>query len=254
MRWSRPTTLTAAVLAVVVSVTSVQGSGRSPGPGSSSPPPGLRPEVYDLALHAYRAADAQGFVTRPRMTVVDLELPSYAKRLWVLDMSTGEVLFHEWVAHGMGSPQGTGGDLVKVLSFSNREHTRMSSLGLYRTAETYVGRHGRSLRLDGLEPGFNDAARRRAIVVHGADYVSRRQARLGRMGRSWGCPAVRPEIAESLIDAISNGSLLWIYYPDASWLSSSDFLAGVIGDGRRSRPSAALGDSGGSSSPEPVGR
>lgn len=254
MRWSRPTTLAAAVLAVFVSVTAVHSSGRNSGPRSSDPPAGLRAEIYDLALLAYRAADAQGLVSRPRMTVIDLELPSHAKRLWVLDMSTGEVLFHEWVAHGMGSPRGTGGDLVKVLSFSNREHTRMSSLGLYRTAETYVGRHGRSLRLDGLEPGFNDAARRRAIVVHGADYVSRQQARLGRMGRSWGCPAVRPEIAQGLIDAISGGSLLWIYYPDPSWLASSDFLAGVSGDRGRSRPSAAVSGPGGSSSTEPVGQ
>ncbi|HSN53409.1 MAG TPA: murein L,D-transpeptidase catalytic domain family protein [Candidatus Sulfomarinibacteraceae bacterium] len=254
MRWNRPTTLTAVVLAVIVSATSVQSSGRTQPPPSSNPPAGLRPEVYGLALRAYRVAEAQGLVTRPRMTVVDLELPSYARRLWVLDMATGEVLFHEWVAHGMGSPRGTGGDLVKVLSFSNREHTRMSSLGLYRTAETYVGRHGRSLRLDGLEPGINDAARRRTIVVHGADYVSRQQARLGRMGRSWGCPAVRPEIAQSLIDAISGGSLLWIYYPDQSWLASSDFLASVTGDGRRSRPSAAVNGSGGSSSTEPVGQ
>jgi hypothetical protein len=186
--------------------------------------PGLRAEVLHRALHAYSEAADRDLVRRPRLTVVDYELPSFEKRLWVFDMATNELLFHEWVSHGMGHPRGSGGDLQKVLGFSNDEGTRMSSLGLYLTAETYYGRHGRSLRLDGLEVGNNDAARRRAIVVHGASYVSEAQAQLGRMGRSWGCPALRLEVAQEVIDAIADGSVLWVYYPDLEWLNSASFL------------------------------
>jgi hypothetical protein len=101
----------------------------------------------------------------------------------------------------------------------------MTSIGVFRAAESYLGHHGMSLRLDGLEPGFNDRARERAIVLHGAEYVNTQiVAAQGRLGRSWGCPAVRPEIAREIIDAIKDGSLLVAYYPDADWLARSSFL------------------------------
>lgn len=184
----------------------------------------LRPEVLELALQAYARADEEGLVRRPVLTVIDYELPSYEKRLWVIDMKTGKVTFHEWVAHGMGRPRGSGGTMEEALSFSNQKGTLKSSLGLFVTAETYHGRHGYSLRLDGLEEGFNDNARERLIVIHGAGYVTADRADDHLVGRSWGCPVVRPKIAKALIDAIKGGSAVWIYYPQERWLGESDFL------------------------------
>ena len=184
----------------------------------------LRPEVLALALEAYEQAEKGGHVRRPVLTIIDYELPSYQQRLWVIDMKTGLVLYQEWVAHGMGKPRGSGGSMEEALSFSNDKGTLKSSLGLFVTAETYHGRHGYSLKLDGLEEGVNDNARERLIVIHGAEYVTRDRAEDQLVGRSWGCPAVRPKIARKLIDAIKNGSVLWIYYPHDEWLGESEFL------------------------------
>jgi hypothetical protein len=187
--------------------------------------PTLRPPVLDLAIAAYDRAVAEGDIQRQRLTIIDYELPSWSKRLWVIDIPSMRVLHHEWVAHGMGAPAGSGGDLERIKSVSNRTGTRKSSVGLFVTAETYIGRHGVSLRLDGLEPGFNDAARERTIVMHGADYVTAKRAQERLVGRSWGCPAVRPKIARQLIDDIARGSALWVYYPVRRWLTTSRFLA-----------------------------
>ena len=184
----------------------------------------LRPAVLELALAAYARAEEQGDVQRPRLTVIDYELPSYSKRLWVIDMTNGRVLHEELVAHGMGSPTGSGGDMERALAFSNQCGTRKSSLGLFRTAETYQGQHGYSLRLDGLEQGINDAARERTIVVHPADYVTSERAEQHMVGRSWGCPAVRPEVARTVIDTLKGGALLFAYYPDRKWLAESPML------------------------------
>ncbi len=184
----------------------------------------LRPEVLELALEAYEQAEANGHVRRPVLTIIDYELPSYQQRLWVIDMKIDRVLYQEWVAHGMGKPRGTGGTMEEALSFSNEKGTLKSSLGLFITAETYNGRHGYSLKLDGLEEGVNDKARERLIVLHGARYVSEDRADDRLVGRSWGCPAVRPGIAKVLIDAIKDGSVLWIYYPHDEWLGESEFL------------------------------
>ncbi len=184
----------------------------------------LRPEVLDLALAAFYRAVDDGQVARLRLTIIDYELPSYEKRLWVVDMESGRLMYEEWVAHGMGSPRGSGGDMERALSFSNDHGTRMSSLGMYRTAETYQGKHGYSLKLDGLEPGINHRARERAIVIHSASYVTADRADDRLVGRSWGCPAVRPAIAKELIDAIKGGSVVWIYYPDTRWLEKSTFI------------------------------
>ena len=172
----------------------------------------LRPEVLELALEAYEQAEEGGFVRRKVMTIIDYELPSYQQRLWVLDMRVGRVLYQEWVAHGMGKPRGSGGTMEEALSFSNDKGTLKSSLGLFITAETYYGRHGYSLKLDGLEEGVNDNARERLIVLHGAHYVSAGRADDRLIGRSWGCPAVRPGIANIIINAIKEGSVMWIYY------------------------------------------
>lgn len=184
----------------------------------------LRPEVLELALEAYEQAEDGGFVRRPVLTIVDYELSSFQQRLWVIDMESGKLLHQEWVAHGMGRPRGSGGTMVEALTFSNDAGTLKSSLGLFITAETYYGRHGYSLKLDGLEEGINDNARERLIVIHGAEYVSRDRADDQLVGRSWGCPAVRPEISKILIDAIKDGSVLWIFYPHDEWLEESEFL------------------------------
>jgi len=184
----------------------------------------LRPEVLELALEAYEQADDDGHVRREVLTIIDYELPSYQQRLWVIDMLSGRVLHQEWVAHGMGRPRGSGGTMEEALSFSNARGTLKSSLGLFVTAETYIGRHGYSLKLDGLEEDVNDHARERLIVLHGAEYVSEDRAEDHLVGRSWGCPAVRPAIAKNLIDAIKEGAVLWIYYPHEEWLGESEFL------------------------------
>lgn len=182
-------------------------------------PSGLRPEVFDLARHAFACGRSHGYFDRPVLTVIDYSLPSTERRLWVVDLATGDVLFHELVAHGRNSGENM------ASAFSNRLGSKQSSLGLFRTEGTYVGGHGYSLRLSGLERGVNDAARQRDIVIHGAPYVSAEfVARIGRLGRSWGCPALDPRVHERVIDQIKNGTALFVYYPDADWLARSEFL------------------------------
>ena len=140
------------------------------------------------------------------MTVIDYSLPSTAPRLWVLDLARHRVLFHELVAHGAGS-----GDNFAT-RFSNEPDSRQTSLGLFLTGGTYEGGNGYSLRLRGLEPGVNDLAAERNIVIHGAWYVSVEHAsRYGRLGRSWGCPALPQEVAGTIIDTIKDGSFVFAY-------------------------------------------
>jgi hypothetical protein len=175
--------------------------------------------VLDLALQAYQCGRASGHFARPTLTVIDYSLPSSEKRLWVIDLQRRRVLFNEWVAHGINS-----GDSV-ASAFSNRLGSRQSSIGLFRTDETYYGQHGFSLRLSGLEAGVNDLARDRAIVIHGAPYVNRETiAAHGRLGRSWGCPALDPAVSPRIINHIRDGSAVFAYYPDRQWLSTSPFL------------------------------
>ncbi len=182
--------------------------------------PGLRRDVLRLALEARLAALARGLAKRTDvLTVIDYSLPSTERRLWVFDVRSGEMLFHELVAHG----KNTGENFAR--RFSNREGSLETSLGLFRTVGTYAGRNGYSLALDGLEPGFNDRAADRAVVMHGAPYVSAAFAAVhGRLGRSWGCPALSQEVAARVIDTIKGGSLLFSYFPDSEWLSHSRFL------------------------------
>lgn len=184
----------------------------------------LRPEVLELAFDAYATGLEEGRFSLERLTIIDYSLPSYEERLWVIDMATMTVLFEEIVSHGMGRPRGSGGDMETAKDFSNNHGSKKSSLGLFVTAETYEGGHGYTLRLDGLEGGVNDNARDRLIVIHGAHYVTDDRADDHLVGRSWGCPVVRPEISRELIDAIKGGSALWIYYPDAEWLEESDYV------------------------------
>ncbi len=186
---------------------------------------GLSPDVLDLALRAVGCAVSTGTIdTPPTLTIIDYSKPSVEPRLWVFDTATGELLFRELVAHG----RNTGENMAT--EFSDTLNSRQSSLGLFVTDDTYVGSNGYSLRLDGLEPGYNAHARERAIVMHGAPYVDGGMAlRQGRLGRSWGCPALREAIARDVIDTIRGGGVVFSYYPDADWLASSRFLTGCSG-------------------------
>lgn len=167
----------------------------------------INPRVLSTALEAAAAAVERGDAVNPAtLTVIDFTRPSTQKRMWVFDLGSRGLLFDELVSHGRGSGQ------TMATSFSNEPESNKSSLGLFRTGEAYFGHNGYSLRLDGLDPGVNDRARQRAIVIHGAPYVNAATARAnGYLGRSLGCPAVRPEIARSLIDAVKNGGLLYAY-------------------------------------------
>jgi len=195
----------------------------APAAGASTMPdrlvasaPGLRPQVLALAMKAYEHARELGQTASSIVTLIDYSLPSTERRLWVLDVRRGALLFHELVAHGRLS----GDDLAT--SFSNRPGSQQSSLGSFVTGETYAGRHGLSLRLRGLDPGLNDNAEEREIVMHGAPYVSLEAARvLGHLGRSLGCPAVRPEVASRIIRTIKDGTFLFAYYPDPALQSAS---------------------------------
>jgi hypothetical protein len=180
---------------------------------------GIPAEPLAHALQAFRCGCARGEFTTPTLTLVDYSLPSTRRRLWVLDLATGAVRFHTLVAHGRGS------GLLHARSFSNVPGSKQSSLGLFRTGDTYLGQHGYSLRLAGLEPGVNDLAYQRAIVVHGAEYATPGFASShGRLGRSWGCPALDPSVTRELIHAIVGGTALFAYYPDPGWLGDSRFL------------------------------
>ena len=142
----------------------------------------------------------------------------------MFDVASGKVLFNELVAHG----KNTGDNFAR--RFSNDDGSLQTSLGLFRTAGTYVGGNGYSLKLAGLEPGFNDKAERRAVVMHGAPYVSEDFAAAhGRIGRSWGCPALSQKVAGKVIDTIKGGSLVFSYFPDQDWLQHSRFVAPVAG-------------------------
>ena len=178
--------------------------------------------VFALALGAAGCAVQSGAVGDPStLTVIDYSKPSTERRLWVFDLRTRALLYEELVAHGRGS----GDNFAKA--FSNDPNSHQSSLGLFETAGTYSGKNGYSLRLKGLDAGFNDKALERAIVMHGAPYVSEKVAKsLGRLGRSWGCPALREPVAHEIIDRIRGNGLLFAYYPDQKWLTSSKFLGG----------------------------
>jgi hypothetical protein len=171
------------------------------------------------AVRAYWQVDRQHLTDKPLVTIVDYSVPSDKRRLAVIDVQTGKVLFYTYVAHGKGS------GLRYATHFSNEPGTDASSLGVFLTGDTYEGKHGYSLRLDGLDPRFNGAAHRRDIVIHGAWYVSKAFAEdHGRLGRSWGCFALSPKVESAIVRLIRGGTVLVGYYPDPAWLHSSAFL------------------------------
>lgn len=177
-------------------------------------------KVLALALSAVRCAQASGAgVGARRLAVIDYSRASLERRLWVFDLAGDKLLYRDLVAHGKGS----GGNFATHFSNANGSHA--SSLGLFVTGPTYVGHNGYSLRLKGLEPGFNDASMARDIVIHGASYVSAEFGRrAGRLGRSWGCPALRQGVTRPIIDVLKNGQFVFVYYPDQAWLTRSALL------------------------------
>ena len=181
---------------------------------------GIETDVFEMALNAAACAARTGAAKNAAtLTVIDYSKPSSEERLWVFDLKARELVYEELVAHG----QGSGANLAT--EFSNEPDTHRTSLGLFVTSDTYVGRNGYSLRLDGLDRGVNDRARERAIVMHGAPYVSESFVKAnGRLGRSWGCPAVSAAVARDLIDRVKGGGLVFAYYPDAEWLRTSKYL------------------------------
>lgn len=181
--------------------------------------PSLNKEALRHAVAAMQCAVNNGAQPAQRLAVIDYSLPSTARRLWIFDLKRQRVLLRDFVAHGRQSGENL------ATRFSNSEGSHQSSLGLFRTAESYQGKHGYSLRMDGLEPGINDRARERAIVIHSASYVDPRLVRSqGRIGRSLGCPAVRPEVGRMVVDQLKGGQFMFSWYPDRRWLQNSAYL------------------------------
>jgi hypothetical protein len=173
--------------------------------------------VFELALTGLQKISK--IRNKKIITIIDFSKPSTKQRLFVIDLENNHILFQTLVAHGRNS----GENMAE--KFSNDSKSLKSCLGFFLTAETYNGKHGYSLSLDGLEPGINDNARKRTIVIHGADYVSNSFAqKYGRIGRSWGCPALPSGISKEIIDKIKNGSCLFIYGNDPDYLKESEIL------------------------------
>jgi hypothetical protein len=182
--------------------------------------PDLNPDVFRLALEGCNVLARDPRVRNDSLlTIIDYSLPSSEKRFFVIDLKQNRIVYRTLVAHGRNS-----GELYAE-RFSNRMQSHQSALGFYITGEPYKGGQGYSLLLEGIEPGFNDLARARSIVIHGADYVtSGYVSRYGRLGRSLGCPALPPAIAVQVIDLIRNGSVLFSYFPDTDYLMHSAIL------------------------------
>jgi hypothetical protein len=183
----------------------------------------VKPEydVFYYALTGYDKLKKDGKLPEQDIiTLIDFRKPSTEKRLWVIDLNSKRVLFHSLVAHGRNS-----GELY-ARSFSNKIDSHQSSLGFYVTGSKYMGKHGLSLILRGLENGINDQSERRAIVMHGADYVSDAYAKkYGRLGRSFGCPALPSDLYKQIINTVAGGSCLFIYYPDQGYLRSTELYS-----------------------------
>ncbi|NQX56331.1 murein L,D-transpeptidase catalytic domain family protein [Pedobacter panaciterrae] len=177
---------------------------------------GLSRSVFEKALTGFYNLKKSGQVSEDKsiLSIADFDKNSTEKRLWIIDLNKKKLILNTWVAHG----QRSGAD--KATRFSNSNDSFQSSIGFYLTAEIYRGQHGRSLRLDGMDEGFNSNARRRSIVVHGADYVSQGTINaLGRLGRSQGCPAVPSELSDLVINTIEGKTVLFINVTDQRYTS-----------------------------------
>ncbi len=168
-------------------------------------------ESFTEALKGYYLLKEKGLIQKDILTLVDFSLSSNTKRLWVIDMATNTILYNSLVAHG----RNTGEEFAN--SFSNSNSSFKSSLGFYATGEIYNGKHGMSLKLDGLEEGINNNARARGVVIHSASYVSNSFIKSNkRLGRSLGCPAIPAESLTGIVNTIKNKSCLFIYHPSRS--------------------------------------
>ncbi|MBN2689559.1 MAG: murein L,D-transpeptidase catalytic domain family protein [Gammaproteobacteria bacterium] len=182
--------------------------------------PHLKAKVLKTALHKFEEAKADigSKIKKDILTVIDYTMPSNQKRLWVIDLDHDKVLYNSLVAHGKYS------GALYARHFSDRDGSLESSIGTFLTEGTYYGHDGYAMKIDGLEKGFNDTAEKRHVVMHGAWYVSRNMIkRYGRIGRSWGCPALPEEKLKPVVNTIKNGSVLVAYYPNHDWLDNSQF-------------------------------
>jgi hypothetical protein len=181
---------------------------------------GLSKEAFNYAWTGYQKILASGKISNERfLTICDFSQSSKHRRLYIIDIAAEKLLINTWVAHGKNSGS------EYATSFSNKNESLQSSLGFYITASTYVGNNGLSLKLNGLEPGFNSNALERTIVIHGADYVDGARVNAGYyMGRSWGCPAVPKKEAAQIIQTIKNGTCLFVYHPSKDYLQHSKIL------------------------------
>ncbi|WP_228450535.1 murein L,D-transpeptidase catalytic domain family protein [Chryseolinea soli] len=198
---------------------------------------GLAFDAFRYGMIGYGTLQQQGRLSDKKMiTIIDFTKPSTEKRFYTLDLSALRVVYHTYVSHGKNSGEN------KATSFSNIVHSNQSSMGFFATAETYVGGKGFSLKLDGLEKGYNDNARERAVVIHEAEYVSEIWIKkYGRLGRSQGCPALPKGLSKEIIQTIKNNTLIFAYYNDTAYLQSSAYLnpAPLISSLSASAPASA---------------
>ncbi len=182
--------------------------------------PALNAEAFIYALSGYYKLKEAGKVDKQRyLTIVDFSKPSDMERFFVLDLQNMKLTYKSLVAHGKNSGE------VYAENFSNEEESFKSSLGFYLTAETYQGKNGFSLKLDGMENGYNSNARDRGVVIHAAEYVSQEYINSnGRLGRSQGCPALPVALNEKIIQAIKGGTVLFVYSPNYNYLKHSHYL------------------------------
>lgn len=177
-------------------------------------------ESFSKALTGYNRLKEEGVIKKNILTLIDFSMSANTKRLWIIDMNTKTILYNTLVAHGRNSGN------VYATSFSNAASSYKSSLGFYATGELYTGKHGASLRLDGLEKGINSNARSRAVVMHAADYVSENFIKQhSRLGRSLGCPALPNHLNKEIINLIKDKSCLFIYHPSKKYIASSRLLS-----------------------------
>lgn len=181
---------------------------------------GLSEEAFSYAMKGHqKLINEKKINCCDYLTICDFSQSSRQKRLYIIDIANNKLLINTYVAHGRNS----GSDYAT--QFSNKPESHRSSLGFYITANTYIGEHGLSLRINGIEPGFNDKAMERSIVIHGAAYVDAARARSGTfMGRSYGCPAVPQKESANIITTIKNGTCLFIYHPSRNYLLNSKIL------------------------------
>jgi len=192
----------------------------------------LNPEAFRLALEGQRVLAEKGYLQKDDLlTLIDYSLASSEKRFFVIDLVQKRIVYKTLVAHGRNS-----GELFAT-RFSNKPQSHKSALGFYISGKPYIGSQGYSMLLNGIDTGYNENSRGRSIVMHGATYVTNAFIKKnGRLGRSFGCPALPPEVNKEIIDLIRDGSLILSYYPDEEYLKGSRILSDVVSEGKSHIP------------------